>query len=206
MHFEHRHAVESSPLPGLYIFISLLVDAAKARSYFLRIGTGLYSLGCVLGLISVLKLVLLYLGELPRRYRVNTHSSGPETIHGFWGRTFLFWLNSTLLLGFRNMLSIDDIPHLGPMFVSARLAANFEPIWAKRKATGLCPPSLIYKLILRRQSVIIQAPSNNIFFLVLVVLCCSARSDGLHGLFFYRTVPFATNTTTSCAEHEGYER
>lgn len=205
IHFEHRHAVEPSPLPGLYIFVTLLLDIAKTRSHFLRNATSLDSLGCVTALVSALKLVLLCLGELPRRYRAKTPSLGPKTIHGFWGRTFLVWLNSTLLIGLRNILSIDDIPHLGPTFASARLAAIFEPVWVERKAAGICPPSLTYQLILCRQSVIIQASSSNILLVTLVFLCCSARPGGLHGLLFYRAVPFATNSTTSCAEHQGYK-
>ncbi len=122
IHFEHRHAVESSPFPALYLFATLLFDIAKARSYFLRSSIGFYPLACITTAITVLKLFLLILGELPKRYQVKRGDLGLESKYGFWGRTFFIWLNSTLFLGFRNIISPDDLPDLDPSFTSARLA------------------------------------------------------------------------------------
>lgn len=134
MHFEHRRALESSPLPALYLFITLIIDITKTRSYFLRSATGLYPLACITAAIAALEAILLVLGELPKRYNAKGDNLGPEATRGFWGRTFFIWVNSTLFLGFRNILSPKDLPDLDPSFSSARLAAQFEPIWKRCKS------------------------------------------------------------------------
>lgn len=132
MHFEHRHAPEPSPLPAVYLFVTMLLDITKARSYFLRSRFGLYPVGCIVAAIATTKLVLLVLGEMPKKYRSKRDALGTETTSGFWSRTFFVWVNSTLLLGFRNILSIDDLPNMDASFASAKLSAIFEPIWKKR--------------------------------------------------------------------------
>ena len=134
MHLEHRHARESSPVPATFLFVTLLLDAARARSYFLRREIGLYSVACLTVAIAVTKLLLVALGEIPKRYESKNDELAPESTSGFWARTFFIWVNSTLLLGFRNILTIADLPNLDADFASTRLAAVFQSVWVKRKA------------------------------------------------------------------------
>ena len=133
MFFEHRYALESSPILSLYLFITTLLDAARARSYFLRKDTGLYTVACLTTAVAGTKLVLLIAEELPKRYQIPQEKVGPDTKRGFWARTFLVWMNSTFFIGFRNILSVENLPNLGEKFSSAKLAAAFEPRWMKRE-------------------------------------------------------------------------
>jgi hypothetical protein len=81
--------------------MTLLLDVTKARSYFLHSAAGSHSLAWISVAVAALKLVLLILGELQKRYELKGVSTGPEATRRFWGRIIFAWLNSTLLLGFR---------------------------------------------------------------------------------------------------------
>jgi hypothetical protein len=160
MHLEHRHAIESSPIPGVYLLVTLLLDVARARSYFLRSAIGLYALGCITAAVAVTKFVLLALGEFPKRYRSTGDAPGPELTTGFWGRTFFVWVNSTLFLGFRNVLSLADLPALEAESASAKLAAIFEPIWKKRKLSlSLAMHRLLAQFLIRHRKPLGPCPS-----------------------------------------------
>jgi hypothetical protein len=47
LHIEHRRAIESSPVPSLYLLATIFLDVAKTRSYFLRSPFGFYTLACL---------------------------------------------------------------------------------------------------------------------------------------------------------------
>lgn len=152
LYFEHRHAIGSSPIPSLYLTITILLDAAKARSFFLRRDLGLYSIACLTSAVTATKILLLFMEEVPKRYRVAKGQRGPETTCGFWSRTLLVWINPTIFLGFKNILSVDDLPNLDQRFSSARLAAIFEPIWNTRKSTNTTAYSVGLLCIERKSS------------------------------------------------------
>ncbi|KAK5996562.1 ABC multidrug transporter B [Cladobotryum mycophilum] len=130
---EHRHSVKPSTLLSLYLSITILFDIAQARSYFSR--NGLRAIGALSVVVAILKLVLVLLEEVPKKSLVRKHdlcsSLGREATSGFWSRSLFLWLNSTLLIGFRNIISVDTLEDMGPDFHSERLFAKFEPFWAK---------------------------------------------------------------------------
>ena len=187
MHLEHRHAVESSPVPGVYLLATLLLDAGRARSYFLRSDIGLYTLGCLTVAIAVTKFALLALGEFPKRYRSKGETPGPESTTGFWGRTFFVWVNSSLILGFRNILSVADLPNLEVEFASAKLAAIFEPIWKKgtptRKfASDKFPVHWLTRSRKRKSSVTVRPRQGCVLGRIVAISCGLACSFAAHGI------------------------
>lgn len=124
---EHRRALRSSALTGLYLLITLLYDVARAKSYYFYKTQALASLAAI---DALLKLCLLLLLEVSKRGliedpHVRQHASD-EAVSGFWSRSFLVWLQSTLFLGFHTIISVDDLGALDPEFSSQSLSERLK--------------------------------------------------------------------------------
>lgn len=132
---EHRHSFRSSALISLYLSLTALLDAVKARSLFLRPGARLHAVGGLAAAAAAAKLALVLLQEVSKRTHIKDpalrRSLSKEATSGFWNRSLFLWLNSTFLLGFRSVLRIDDLGSLGDDFSADHLSARFEPVWAK---------------------------------------------------------------------------
>lgn len=134
LYYDHRYAIQSSAFISIYFGITMLLDVAKARSFFLRGGSRLGSIGSIYVAIAVTKLILVGLAEIPKRYQSTTRKKlGKETTSGFWNRTLFIWLNSTFFFGFGNRLLVDDLPNLAPGFYSEHLSAKFRRYWVQCK-------------------------------------------------------------------------
>lgn len=133
VNFEHRRSLQSSALLSLYLGLTILLDIVKVRSYLLR--SGLQVVGGITVAIATIKFVVLVLEEIPKRKYIKDTalrtSMSKEGASGFWNRSLFLWLNSTLLLGFRRVLQVDHLGHLGVDFASENLSAKFEPNWRK---------------------------------------------------------------------------
>lgn len=136
---EHRCASQSSTAITVYLSLTLISDAIKTRSFFLR--PGLEVAGTLSFAICIIKLLLLILLEMPKEFELEKKppcrngalleksKSIAESISGFCARTLLSWANCTLLLGFRTVQSASDLHKLGSDFEAHQLAKKFEPIW-----------------------------------------------------------------------------
>ena len=127
MEAEHRRALRSSALTGVYLLITLLYDVARAKSHYFYQSQTLANLA----LAGVaLKLCLLLLLEVSKRGLITDsqirESASEEAVSGFWSRSFLLWLHSTLFLGFHSILSMDDLGPLDPEFSSQALSARLQ--------------------------------------------------------------------------------
>ncbi|KAJ6789938.1 hypothetical protein PWT90_07566 [Aphanocladium album] len=138
LYAEHIYSYRPSTLLSVYLTIMVLFDIAKTRSYFLR--GDLNALAGLSVAVVCTEFVLLLLQEVSKRGLVTTRNSQPrlggEALSGFWGRALFLWINSTLQLGFRSILRIEDLKDLGPEFSSERLYAAFEPHWQKASPTS----------------------------------------------------------------------
>lgn len=132
---EHRRSLQSSAFIGLYLLITVLFEIAKTRSYFLRKMQALAALSTVR---TAFKFTLLGLLEVPKRRDILDEKfrkeAGKETVSGFWTRAFFVWLNPTFLLGFRRVITVEDLGPLGPEFSSERLFNRLEEKWKNSKS------------------------------------------------------------------------
>jgi hypothetical protein len=98
-------------------------------------------LGALAATAAALKLAILLLDEISRRGLIQSSllraSMSPEATSGFWSRILFLWLNSTLFLGFRNILSVGDLRDMGPEFDSENLHARFQAKWATGEAVSI---------------------------------------------------------------------
>ncbi|KAH6658276.1 putative ABC multidrug transporter [Truncatella angustata] len=109
---DHSKSPRPSVLLNSYLFLTLILDAAQARTLFLSSGGQpelIYS--SVFGAAIALKVGILLL-EAQRKSRwVNwdhkTHS--PEETSGIFSLGVFFWLNRIFLDGYRKVLSVQDL-------------------------------------------------------------------------------------------------
>lgn len=139
LYAEHHHALRTSAFLGLYLAFGIIIDGTKSRSYFRH--EELAFLGYISAFAAFSRLALLLLEEIPRRpLSVDGNLRAPlsrEARSGYWSRHLFLWVNSTLLLGFRSVLQVEDLGDLGPEFSGQTLLEPFTEIWDKveRSAT-----------------------------------------------------------------------
>ncbi|CEJ89530.1 hypothetical protein VHEMI05371 [[Torrubiella] hemipterigena] len=155
---EHRRSPRSSALIGLYLFIAILLDIVKARSYYRR--PGLSSLGIVTIISAVSKMVLLVLEEMSKKSLLKSEKLqselGPECAGGLFNRTLFIWLNRTLFAGFKAIIDVDDLPDLAPKFGSQALHRKFQENWQSEKKTSkYCLAITCAKLLIKPSIAII---------------------------------------------------
>lgn len=110
-HWEHVFSVYPSNILNIALSVSHLFDVVRVRSLWLASNTaiaGLYTASIVL------KMIWFYFeSQSKRTYFLNQREQyGDEEVHGLYSRTFFWWVNSYLCLGFKRILSVDDLPHL----------------------------------------------------------------------------------------------
>lgn len=129
---EHTRSLRSSSLISVYLSLTMLFSIARSRSYFLR--HGLEAIGGLSAATTVLKLSIVALEEVSKRslaHDKELQDAGKETFGGFWNRAFLIWINSTLIRGYRTIISMSDLQSLPIELTSERLYHEFESVWSK---------------------------------------------------------------------------
>lgn len=141
VYVEHRRSLRSSSFLSAFLSITMLFNVARARSYISR--GRLDTFGALQVAIAILKLALISLEELSKqslfRPGDGRSSIGPEMRGGFWNRSLFVWVNNTLLIGFRNVITVKELPEIGLEFSTERLSAKFQKTW---KAGSLPSPFL----------------------------------------------------------------
>lgn len=117
----------------------MLFNVARARSYISR--GGLDAFGGLQVTVATLKLALVALEEVSKKSLFQNEpgrrSIGPETSGGFWNRLLFVWVNETLLIGFRNVISVEKLPEIGLEFSPERLSTKFQNKWKAGQSSNL---------------------------------------------------------------------
>ncbi|OAR05900.1 hypothetical protein LLEC1_02682 [Akanthomyces lecanii] len=139
LYVEHRRAIRSSALLGLYFFIGVVFDAVKCRSFFIR--PGLAPAGALAAASCGLNLLLLTLQEISKRELLIDpelqESLGEEGTAGYWKRMFFTYLNPMFITGYSKVLALQDLSNIGPEFSSkllhSRLKQHLQGVrWASK--------------------------------------------------------------------------
>ncbi|KAI8627665.1 multidrug resistance-like protein [Xylariaceae sp. FL1651] len=127
---EHARSLRPSFILNAYLLVSLLLDAATVRSFWL---SSLSTTLCTLFTISfVLKAGLLVLEAVEKASFIKntSHSrSNPEVTSGLYSRGLVWWMNPLLLDGFRRLLRPDDLYSLDESMSAAVLHEAFWAAW-----------------------------------------------------------------------------
>ncbi|KAJ3496548.1 hypothetical protein NLG97_g2578 [Lecanicillium saksenae] len=138
LYIAHIYSLQPSALLSIFLTITALLDITKTRSYFRR--DDMEAIGSLQISITILKFVLIIFEELSKRslfYAEQLRSRvAKETASGFWNRYVFGWLNSLLLFGYKNDLTIDNLPNLDEDFNSMKLYDQFTPKWNRVNKTS----------------------------------------------------------------------
>lgn len=136
LYITHVYSAKSSAILSLFLTLTMLFDVAMARSYFTRGGLG--AIGGLQVAIASLKLVLVTLDEIPKKYLTrevdDEVTASAEHATGFWNRAMFLWVTRVLILGSYKNLNINDLPHIGDEYASERLFDHFTPHWKTGKS------------------------------------------------------------------------
>lgn len=123
--------MRSTTVLSVWLTCSIAFDGAIARSYFLREDCD--DLAAMAVTSAVCKLVTMLLEEVRKTHFVRDPNTGKpvgqEATSGFWSRVLYLWLNRTFFVGFKQVLTIDDLDNLGPEFSSENLLERFNAAW-----------------------------------------------------------------------------
>ncbi|KAI8243023.1 ABC transporter atnG [Colletotrichum sp. SAR 10_96] len=130
---EHKRSIRPSALIGLYLFLTIVLDIAQARTLWLR--DGLSSVAGVFTASLVLKVVVLALEETPKRVLLASSEKhvAVESTTGVVSRSLFWWLNSLFFQGFRLLIGLEDLGAIDPKFDSERLLGMLDRAWATSK-------------------------------------------------------------------------
>ena len=129
---EHVHTVRPSSLLSTYLLVTLLFDAAHARTLWLRITNGADHVIAAISTATVAVKAVLVVLEAQRKRRLlrpEYRSYPPEATSGIYGRSFFLWLNSLIRLGFGRVLDIDELFSLDRHLQASHLNERFSLAW-----------------------------------------------------------------------------
>ena len=126
---EHHRSVRPSLIIEFYLSASILLDAARVRTLWLRDDNA--SIAAVTTLLLAIKVLLLLIEAIPKDkiLRPESKPGSPEATSGLFGKSFFLWLNPLFLVGFSRSLSVDDLvpldKHLKSDYLYHRLRGSF---------------------------------------------------------------------------------
>ncbi|KAJ0117931.1 multidrug resistance-like protein [Diaporthe amygdali] len=130
---EHARSLRPSSILNAYLLISLLLDGAILRTFWLSdLAT---SVRAVFTASFALKACLLVLEAKEKAGLIigNDRQSNPEVTSGLYSRGLFSWLNPLLLDGFRRLLKPADLYALDKSMKAAVLNDRFWVTWNKVK-------------------------------------------------------------------------
>ena len=126
---EHSRSIRPSTLLQVYLLVSLLLDAARARSLWL-IG----SYGSIASVFIAAAIVKLWIGffegtEKRRLLKEEYKSLTVESTSGIFNISVFWWLNRLLVTGTRNIFSLGDLEEVKQNFRSDVVQQSLEEAW-----------------------------------------------------------------------------
>jgi hypothetical protein len=121
---EHRNSRKPSKLIGGYLAVTIIVDIALVRTFWLR---SIWAIAAVFTSSFVLKVTLLVLEEWPKTLAGDDKIR--ETSSGVINRSFFWWLNSLFLQGHRGILETEDLQNIDPKFDTDHVSGPLEERW-----------------------------------------------------------------------------
>ncbi|OIW26905.1 putative multidrug resistance-associated protein [Coniochaeta ligniaria NRRL 30616] len=128
-HWEHRNALRPSFLIAAFLFLTSILDVARARTHALIEGE--HVVASILIAIVVAKLLLLVL-ETKEKTRIllpEYVETSSELRSSLFSRAFFIWLIPVLSAGFKGVISSEDLPAVNEKLTSEALTARVEARW-----------------------------------------------------------------------------
>lgn len=131
---EHLYSAGSSTMFALYLIATMLTDATRSRSYFLR--SELDAVGSLAAAAAGVKLLLIALREISKKSLLIDDELrseiGPEATSGFLCKALFLFARRMLAVGFRTRILNEHLNRLGPEFSPQLLHKQLTTRWRPR--------------------------------------------------------------------------
>jgi hypothetical protein len=129
-------------LISVYLFLTCVLDAARARTQALI--PGQTKVAWVLIATVALKVLGLIIETKGKTHIILPEypNSSSELRSSLLSRAFFLWLNPLLFMGFRGVLSSQDLPPIYEKLCSGELARRIESDWTRGKYLTIIPVEL----------------------------------------------------------------
>jgi hypothetical protein len=149
---DHSRSARPSILLNSYLFLTLILDAAQARTLFLSSGgRPEMTYSSVFGAAIVLKLgiFLLECRQKSRWINWDMKEHSPEETSGIFSLGVFFWLNRLFLSGYSSVLKIGDLYPLDSTLDSKLLHHKFSQKmdYSKLKGDSLGLPKVLVRTL-----------------------------------------------------------
>ncbi|KAJ0345222.1 hypothetical protein KNSL1_008611 [Colletotrichum chrysophilum] len=126
---EHDRSVRPSFVLSTYLFLSVLLDTARARTLWM-LGPN-QTIPAIFTCTLALRAVMILLESTEkRRILVPQHKGySKEVTSGTFNRSVFFWLTSLFINGYRNILKLEDLYPLDPKLASEPLYKKLADAW-----------------------------------------------------------------------------
>ncbi|KAG5781755.1 hypothetical protein H9Q73_004573 [Fusarium xylarioides] len=135
--FEHRSSRKPSKLIGAFLVITIILDIALVRTFWIR---SMRSIAGVFTASFVIKTILLTLEETPKKL-LGEKEKIHETSSGVVNRSFFWWLNGLFLQGHRMILETEDLQAIDSKLDTDYVSAPLKKQWERARNSG--QPSLL---------------------------------------------------------------
>ncbi|KLP15161.1 Uncharacterized protein LW94_1611 [Fusarium fujikuroi] len=134
---EHRNSRKPSKLIGEFLVITIILDIALVRTFWIR---PMHTIASVFTASFVIKTILLILEETPKTL-LSGKEKIQETASGVVNRSFFWWLNGLFLQGHRTILETEDLQAIDSKFDTDHVSTPLEKQWERARDSG--QPSLL---------------------------------------------------------------
>ncbi|KAG4281248.1 hypothetical protein FPRO06_10153 [Fusarium proliferatum] len=134
---EHRNSRKPSKLIGAFLVITIILDIALVRTFWIR---SMHTIASVFTASFVIKTILLILEETPKS-PLSDKEKIQETASGVVNRSFFWWLNELFLQGHRTILETEDLQAIDSKFDTDHVSTPLEKQWERARNSG--QPSLL---------------------------------------------------------------
>lgn len=128
----YPRSLRPSSVVSLYFSAYVLLAIARARTLW-TISPASNAAVTIIATLSLTFLALLVETTASTQKVVNEKVDSPEQYSGIWARTIFAWLAATFKAGYATVISVDDLPALGPKLTSRHLHQKLLLIWTKSK-------------------------------------------------------------------------
>ena len=129
-HFEDRKATKPSTLLNMYLVLSILFDAAEARTLWSLHGRHKHVAAVQSASIGVKIGMLLLEARQKGPYLLQPYRNyPPEAKSGFWNLTFVWWLNRLFITGFNKLMTTQDLFDIDRNLTSEVVGHRLKDAW-----------------------------------------------------------------------------
>lgn len=129
--FEHPRSIRPSTTICLYLFVTVLFDAARLRTFYRLPENAAQEVANLLSVAFTAKCAVL-VSEAVEKRGILLHPWNelpPEATAGLYNRSLFWWLNPLLRIGYGNSLTVESLFNLDAGLSSRYLRDNFLRSW-----------------------------------------------------------------------------